>query len=355
MPVNTDSPAARATSVDGASIKVVGAVKQYGSMRALDEVTLSVRPGEFVALLGPSGSGKTTLLMSLAGFVQLDEGEVSIGGVPQTRVPTYRRNLGMVFQKYALFPHLTVEKNIAYPLRNRRWDREDKKRAIAEVLELTDMTHLAGRKVHQLSGGQQQRVALARALVYKPPVLLMDEPLGALDRKLREQVQLEIRRIHRVLGTTIIFVTHDQGEAMSMADRIAVMNHGRILQMDGPEELYNAPNSEFVAAFVGQMNFFRRESGQVRAVDAEATGAPDPAAGAQNFGIRPELMLIGADDASGLRGTVSETIFEGANRHVLVDVDGVALRVQEPASNPSRTMGDRVSLTWDRRSEVIFP
>ncbi|WP_188552114.1 ABC transporter ATP-binding protein [Sediminivirga luteola] len=342
------------STVEGAGIEITSAVKQYGGMRALDGVDLSVRPGEFVALLGPSGSGKTTLLMALAGFVDLDAGEVTIGGTPQTRVPPYKRNLGMVFQRYALFPHLTVEKNIAYPLRNRRWSRDAKKQAIAEVLELTDMSHLAGRKVHQLSGGQQQRVALARALVYKPPVLLMDEPLGALDRKLREQVQLEIRKIHRVLGTTIIFVTHDQGEAMSMADRIAVMNHGQILQTDTPEELYNRPVDEFVAAFVGKMNFFLRDpAGQDRPVDADAALDSANTGENQRFGIRPERTAIAAP-GNGLDGQVTEVIFEGSMRHVLVDVGGITVRVQESPEEPRRSLGDTVSIRWRKESEISF-
>jgi putative spermidine/putrescine transport system ATP-binding protein len=238
----------------GAAVLLSEVSKSYGAVRALDTVTLSISAGEFVTLLGPSGSGKTTMLNIVAGFVVPDSGNVEIGGRSVVGLPPYRRGLGMVFQHYALFPHMTVFENIAFPLRMRRMNASHTARSVRHVLELVRLSDLGSRYPHQLSGGQQQRIAMARAIVFDPQVLLMDEPLGALDRNLREQLQFELRRLHRQLGVTILYVTHDQQEALVMSDRVALMNMGRIVQVDTGRGLYERPNGEFVAQFLGESN-----------------------------------------------------------------------------------------------------
>ncbi len=238
----------------GVEVRLEGLVKRYGRVRAVDDVSLVVPAGCFATLLGPSGSGKTTTLMILAGFVEPDAGEVLIGGVRVTGTPAHRRGLGMVFQHYALFPHMTVFDNVAYPLRMRRMPGPAVRERVRAVLEMVQLPHAAGRYPRQLSGGQQQRVALARALVYEPRVLLMDEPLGALDRKLREQMQLELRGLQQSLGITTLYVTHDQEEAMALSDLVVVMREGRIEQAGAPNDLYERPHSRFVAEFLGAAN-----------------------------------------------------------------------------------------------------
>jgi ABC-type Fe3+/spermidine/putrescine transport system ATPase subunit len=253
--------------------------RSFGPLTVVDDVSIDVGPGEFLALLGPSGSGKTTILMTIAGFSEPDSGSVRIGGRDVTRLPLHARNIGMVFQKYALFPHMTVAQNIAFPLLQRGMAREQIRRAIAEVIGLVGLAGLEDRSSVDLSGGQQQRVALARALVYRPPVLLMDEPLGALDKKLREHLQVEIKDIQRIIGTTVIFVTHDQNEALAMADRLAVLNHGRIEQIGTPEDLYERPANSFVADFIGEANVLTgvavgRRGAAVRSGSAMAPSFP---------------------------------------------------------------------------------
>jgi spermidine/putrescine ABC transporter ATP-binding subunit len=243
------------------SIEITQVSKHYGAFQALHDVTLSIRKGEFVTLLGPSGSGKTTLLKVLAGFEPVSAGGILLEGRDITRVPPEKRNFGLVFQGYALFPHMTVHDNIAYPLRVRRHPRAEIEERVAALLKLVQLERFAGRKPHELSGGQQQRVALARALVFKPDLLLLDEPMSALDKKLRHDLQEELRAIHRTLGTTFINVTHDQEEAMHMSDRIAVMNQGRVEQFDTAHTLYRRPVSRFVAEFVGKSNIFPGQIG----------------------------------------------------------------------------------------------
>ena len=233
-------------------IAVEGVSKRYGGVTALDAVSLEIGSGEFLTLLGPSGSGKTTLLMVLAGFIRPTSGRVRVGGTDLTRVPPHKRDFGMVFQNYALFPHMTVGENVTYPLRLRGVRREEARRRVSEILALVQLEAMAGRRVDELSGGQRQRIALARAVVFEPRVLLMDEPLSALDKGLREKMQIEIRALHEALGITTVYVTHDQREALTMSDRIAVIDHGRIAQVDAPRQLYERPTSAFVAEFVGE-------------------------------------------------------------------------------------------------------
>src|SRR5262252_3250474 len=238
----------------GAEVRLEGLVKTFGATRAVDGVTLTAQAGEFLTLLGPSGSGKTTTLSCVAGFAVPTEGEVFIGGTPVTFEPPFKRNVGMVFQNYALFPHMTVAENLAFPLRMRKRPAVEIRERVAGALALVQLEGLGGRAPRQLSGGQQQRVALARALVFEPPVLLMDEPLGALDRKLRIEMQLELKHLHARLGVTVIYVTHDQEEALTLSDHIAVMNRGRIEQVGTPLDLYENPRTRFVAEFIGESN-----------------------------------------------------------------------------------------------------
>ena len=239
----------------GAPVQFRGISKHYGSFCAIHGLQLDIRAGEFMTLLGPSGSGKTTTLMLIAGFDAPSAGEILIDGAPVVRLPPYRRNVGMVFQSYALFPHMTVAENIGFPLKQRGVVRAERDAAVRRMLDLVQLPGFAGRYPQQLSGGQQQRVAIARAVVFDPQVLLMDEPLSALDKQLRDAMQMEIKRLHDRLGITFVYVTHDQGEALAMSDRVAVMNEGRVEQLASPQAVYDAPSNRFVAAFVGQANF----------------------------------------------------------------------------------------------------
>ena len=241
--------------------------KSYGDVLAVDDVSFDVEEGELVTLLGPSGSGKTTVLLAVAGFVDPDDGEILLRNGSLVKLPPYKRNIGMVFQQYALFPHMSVFDNVAYPLTVRRIKPDQRKRAVVEALKLVKLQGLEKRYPKQLSGGQQQRVALARALVFRPPVLLMDEPLGALDRKLRTEMQMEIRAIQREVGITTLYVTHDQEEALTISDRIAVMHEGRLMQIGRPMEMYERPVDAFVADFLGEANILQ---GRIVDVGADA-------------------------------------------------------------------------------------
>jgi putative spermidine/putrescine transport system ATP-binding protein len=243
-------------AVSGASVVLDRLDKCFGGVVAVSDLSLAIQPGEFITFLGPSGSGKTTTLMMIAGFEFPTGGEIYIDSRPIVRTPPYRRNIGMVFQNYALFPHLTVAENVGFPLKQRGVDKRVIAGRIADVLEIMQLSGYQARYPRQLSGGQQQRIALARAIIFNPRVLLMDEPLSALDKQLREGLQLEIKRLHEQLGITFIYVTHDQREALVMSDRVAVMNNGRIEQVGSPADLYDRPINRFVAAFVGESNFF---------------------------------------------------------------------------------------------------
>ncbi|MCC5987104.1 MAG: ABC transporter ATP-binding protein [Pararhodobacter sp.] len=274
--------------------------KRYGSTSALESFSLDVAAGEFVTLLGPSGSGKTTALNILAGFTEASEGEVYIGGRPVGALPPERRNVGMVFQNFALFPHMSVFDNVAFPLRMRKVPRREIGAKVGKALETVHLTGLTDRKPGALSGGQRQRVALARAIVASPPVLLMDECLSALDLKLREELRDEIRRIHATLGTTVVFVTHDQSEALSMSDRVAVLNEGRLCQVDRPDSIYDRPASRFVADFIGRTNILPAKAVTDSAKEAWASIRPER--------LRPEP---GPDDIH-FEGVVEERAFLGA-------------------------------------------
>ena len=319
----------------GTAVRLAGIVKDFGTTRVLHGVDLDIAPGEFVSLLGPSGCGKTTLLRILSGLEGATAGTVAFDGNDVSRVPTNRRDIGMVFQSYSLFPHLRVVDNTAFGLRRRGVAARDAATRAHDALELVGLGHLADRFPHQLSGGQQQRVALARALVTEPRVLLLDEPLSALDAKVRVQLRDEIRRIQLRLGMTTVFVTHDQEEALAVSDRIAVMNAGTIEQIGSPGELYERPASPEVAAFVGLSSVVAgvAEGQSVRVWGFELPLLRGVDAGAVEVFVRPENIRFVAADAPGADGTILESTFLGSFRRTLVRMaDGTLLTVQHPVA-----------------------
>ncbi len=297
------------------SVELVDVTKRFGTMVAVDRLNLEVRAGEFLSLLGPSGCGKTTTLRMLAGFDQPDEGFIRISGNFVQGVPPYKRDVNTVFQHYALFPHMTVAENVAYGLRQKRVPKGEIAGRVAEALDMVKMTKLAARKPKQMSGGQQQRVAVARALVNRPSVLLLDEPLGALDRKLREEMQIELKLLQSELGITFVFVTHDQEEAMGMSDRIAIMLDGHVEQLADPENVYERPASAFVAGFIGRNNFWRGVStgNGVQASDGTvfvSSSPEEPVAEGQPAlaAIRPECIQLSATDPGSATNVIAGTV-----------------------------------------------
>jgi putative spermidine/putrescine transport system ATP-binding protein len=347
--------------------------KSYdGHSLVVHDLNLSIAKGEFVTMLGPSGSGKTTCLMMLAGFEAPSDGEIRLAGRPIQNVPPYRRNIGMVFQNYALFPHMTVGENLAYPLKARKTARQDIRTRVERALDMVQMRPFENRRPHQLSGGQQQRVALARALVFEPDLVLMDEPLGALDRNLREHLQYEIKRLHQNLGVTIVYVTHDQSEALTMSDRIAVFNAGRIEQIGEPAEIYEQPQSAFVASFIGESN---RLAGTVLGSTGDLsqvglgdgitvtgrTGSPCAAGSAVLVSLRPERVQIGehaADRTNRLRGCVRDLVYLGDHLRVILDMPaGQTLIAKVPnGQNVSGLRpGETYEAGWNPEDCVILP
>ena len=297
-----------------------GLRKHYGQVRALDDVDLQVQAGEFLTLLGPSGSGKTTLLMVLAGFIRPDQGSLRFGDEEVVRLAPHKRDIGMVFQNYALFPHMDVAANIAYPLRLRGVKGGEVERRVAQALQTVQLEGFGARRVHELSGGQRQRVALARAIVFEPRIVLMDEPLSALDKQLRERMQIELRRLHDQLGTTTIYVTHDQREALTMSDRIAVIHGGRVRQLDTPRRLYDQPADRFVAEFIGESSLLPVQLDGPRCHCAGQPLRLPQAAAAQGRGLlmlRPERLQVLADEATPdpalnvLRAEVTDRVYQG--------------------------------------------
>lgn len=328
------------------SISLSGIRKSYGGAPpALDDVTLKVTSGEFITLLGPSGSGKTTLLMVIAGFTRPDGGSLEVGGVEMIGLPPHRRNIGVVFQNYALFPHMNVRENVAYPLRLRNTPNDERDRRVGEALTLVQLEALAARKINELSGGQKQRVALARAIVFSPRILLMDEPLSALDKNLRTQMQIELKRLHRSLGMTTICVTHDQGEAVTMSDRIAVMNRGRIVQIGTPRDIYERPVDRFVAGFVGESSLVPVSiRGGIVQVAGCPLGLPLPDeirdADTGVLVLRPErLQLLSSPKAelNCITATVRDVVYHG-------DSVGVHVALADGAEVVTRRAGDRRAL-----------
>jgi putative spermidine/putrescine transport system ATP-binding protein len=351
----------------GAAIALTGLRRQYGSVVAVDDVTLAIEPGEFVTLLGPSGSGKTTTLNLLAGFEQPDAGTIEVGGVDLSRTPAHERNLGVVFQNYALFPHLDVAANVGFGLRERKVDRTTRGRLVTQALETVDLAGMQHRRPTQLSGGQQQRVALARAIAYQPPVLLMDEPLGALDRKLRDQMQLELRRIHREVGSTVVFVTHDQEEALALSDRIAVFNHGHIEQVGTGTDLYERPESMFIATFLGESTIVRGAvesdtrgtflslgSGRLRATGSLPSGSR------AGIMVRPERMALTKDrpdHREAVEVDVLEEVYLGSTRKFALRLpDGSEGLAREAVTTTSEVRpGDRAWASWSTTDGVLLP
>ncbi len=335
--------------------------RSFGAVAALDDVSLEIRENEFFALLGPSGCGKTTLLRILAGFDQPDTGSVTLGGEDLLRVPPNKRPVNLMFQSYALFPHLSVERNIAYGLEREGRPRDEIRQRVADVMQTVGITETARRRPAQLSGGQRQRVALARAIVKRPRLLLLDEPLSALDRKVRGEMQLELKRLQHEVGITFVVVTHDQEEAMSMADRIAVLQHGRVEQLAPPVELYERPRSLFVARFIGSNNLFQGtvDPAGVAVTDvgllpASDTGSMAPGTTAW-LGIRPEHVMV-VESAATLVGVVMDTQFYGGLSSLAVEVAGRSDPVIVTQQGVTRVgRGTQVGLAWDPDRAVVLP
>jgi putative spermidine/putrescine transport system ATP-binding protein len=376
----TETPTTDRPATNAAALALHNLVKRFADVVAVDDVSLDVATGEFVTLLGPSGSGKTTTLRLIAGFTAPDGGSIEIDGRNVERMPPYRRDVGMVFQNYALFPHMTAAQNIAFPLEMRRVGRNDIKKAVADALSLVKLDGMGGRYPRQLSGGQQQRIALARAVVFRPRLLLMDEPLGALDKKLRESLQLEILRISRQLGATVIYVTHDQEEALVMSDRIAIFNQGRIEQLGTGGDLYERPTSLFVADFIGESNilrgqierdgeaaWLRRKGWRWRIAEGAVERAGLTEAATAALVIRPERLEIrspdrGTEGGDGrppgvnlVEAAVTEVLYLGPSRkYALTLPDGQPAVVRQPASAPGDSrVGDRVVLAWAPDDAVL--
>jgi spermidine/putrescine ABC transporter ATP-binding subunit len=363
--------------VDELAVRADAITKRFDQAVAVDQVTLDVYRGEFLSFLGPSGCGKTTTLRVIAGFEEPDAGTITIMGVDMTDRPPHHRNLGMVFQNYALFPHMTVFDNVAFGLKMRKVRSSDLKERVTKVLDLVQLSQMQERYPRQLSGGQQQRVALARAIVIEPYVLLLDEPLSNLDAKLRKAMQTELRDLQQRLGITAIYVTHDQEEAMTVSDRIVVMNHGQIMQLGTPAEVYRKPANEFVAGFIGQVNFIR---GRIERADGGWTFVGDPElvipipdqavhAGARRAGepvelaVRPEAILIasctdGAVSPMGLPAVVMRSVYTGASTTYHVRLDGGhSLQVvdQDRPESQHWSEGDAVTVVLSPESLFVVP
>ncbi|QKJ21057.1 ABC transporter ATP-binding protein [Microbacterium hominis] len=362
--------AGTATLEGRGAVRLEGVTKNYGEAVAVDDLSLSIEPGEFISFLGPSGCGKTTTLRMIAGFEHPDAGQISISGTSVLNVPPYRRDVNTVFQAYALFPHLSVAENVAYGLQQRRTPKSEVRERVSQALDMVQMRSFGDRKPTQLSGGQQQRVALARALVNRPAVLLLDEPLGALDRQLREEMQLELKLLQSRLGITFVFVTHDQGEALSMSDRIAIMRAGRIEQLADADTVYARPASAYVAAFVGQQNFFHgaaTDDGSAVASPHALVRAAEPALAGVAQGeaaVRPEFIRIEADDPAAesaepntARGSLIGVSHLGDTMQYLVRLgDEQSLIVRRPTPDaPALRVGDTVRCSWSAHHVLLFP
>jgi len=364
------------TTGTGKPLSVTALRKTYGGVTAVDEVSMEIAAGEFVTFLGSSGSGKTTTLMMIAGFCEPDSGSIVVGGREVTRLAPQKRGLGFVFQQYLLFPHMSVWENVAFPLQLRGVPKAELRRRVGETLEMAGLSAMSHRRPRELSGGQQQRVALCRALVYRPPVILMDEPLGALDKKLRDQLQTEIKRIQRELGLTVIYVTHDQEEALVLSDRIAVMRDGRIDQFDTPQELFERPRTPFVADFLGAANFL---PGHVEERTADHTlvrldsggllkACPQPApqsapqsaprAARVRAAVQPGRLALCPPEHGFCTGTVEAVTYVGtlvrATVRPLGGTPGDLVRLELPAGH-APALGERVGLTAAPANVSVFP
>ena len=363
----TNRPSAPRTSgadADAAYVRFDNVQKSYdGVTLVVKSLNLGIAEGEFLTMLGPSGSGKTTCLMMLAGFEPATHGEIFLNTRPINRVPPHKRGIGMVFQNYALFPHMTVEENLLFPLEVRRMPRDEARRRVAKVLEMVELPEFAGRRPAQLSGGQQQRVAVARALVFEPALVLMDEPLGALDKQLREQMQYEIKHIHENLGVTVVYVTHDQSEALTMSDRIAVFDDGIIQQLSTPDDLYERPQNSFVAHFIGENNTLHGTVTEVRNGECRVAvdGGGEVSALAVNvdgvntrttLSLRPERAEIDPPSVDGLNtleGRVEELIYLGDHIRTRLTVaghDDFIVKVPNTHSHRPMVVGETATVAW---------
>lgn len=359
------TPIATTTAGVGKSLQLRNLVKRYGNFAAVDDVSCDLQAGEFLTLLGPSGSGKSTTLMMVAGFETPNEGTISVDGHPVTSLTARERNFGVVFQGYALFPHVSALHNVEFPLRMRGVDRATRRKLAMEMLEKVGLSSMAHRRPRELSGGQQQRVALARALVFKPNALLLDEPLGALDKNMREKMQYEIKELQKTLGITVLFVTHDQEEAMSMSDRIAVMNEGKIVQIGTPDDVYRRPQTKFVANFLGETNML---DGLIASTGAESAklALPGNEGGSAMFmqqpsayvsgnkatmTVRPEkIRFLAAGEQADwqLTGKVVQHTFLGRQLRSVVDIGGTTFNVisQDGPVSSAINRGDEVMIGW---------
>jgi spermidine/putrescine transport system ATP-binding protein len=358
----TNQPAAVAEAAAPADVRLVGLTKRFDEVTAVDGISLEIPRGSFFALLGPSGCGKTTTLRMIGGFEEPTAGRIFLGDRDVVGLPPYKRDVNTVFQSYALFPHLSIFENVAFGLRRRRTRGDELRRQVGEALELVALGGLGARKPKQLSGGQQQRVALARALVNRPRVLLLDEPLGALDLKLRKQMQLELKRIQHEVGITFVHVTHDQEEAMTMADAIAVMNNGRIEQLGSPEELYERPRTEFVAGFLGISNLLPGTAagdglvrldggGEVRVAADALTGR----GGRVAVGVRPEKIRLGPG-ANTIDGRVVETAYIGVATQYVVETTHGPVHVYVQNAEPGTSVapeGEPVTISFDPEAAFV--
>ena len=350
-------------------LKLTDIGKAYGAVDAAKDINLDVAPGEFVTFLGPSGSGKTTTLMMVAGFTEPTEGHIHLEGKPLDPIPVWKRDIGMVFQHYALFPHMSVAQNVAFPLEMRGVRKADRRARVEEAMEMVGLDGFGLRLPKELSGGQQQRVALARAMVFKPRLLLMDEPLGALDKKLREHMQIEIMHLHKNLGATVLYVTHDQEEALVMSDRIAVFNDGRIEQIGTPHDLYEDPQTKFVADFIGETNFVTgrieaaaNHSAKVRGLSGRMS-TPMSDGTAAVLAVRPERLHVvsgksATDDDNTLIGTVKELIYLGQSRKAIFALeDGTEVAALEQAARAEVTaleIGAQATLSFRSKDARIL-
>ena len=352
----------RAPAASTADVRLVDVTKRFDDVVAVDGLSLEIERGSFFALLGPSGCGKTTTLRMIGGFEEPTEGTIYLGNRPVTGLPPYKRDVNTVFQSYALFPHLSVLENVGFGLRRRGMKTKDVRGRVREMLRIVGLEGMEGRKPRQLSGGQQQRVALARALVNRPQVLLLDEPLGALDLKLRKQMQLELKAIQHDVEITFIHVTHDQEEAMTMADRIAVMNNGHVEQLGAPTELYETPQTAFVAGFLGVSNlvlgvvsgpdFVRLDGGPEVRVPRDALAGR---AGAVAVGIRPEKIELGVDHPNRLEGTIVESAYVGVATQYIVETPCGRLTVYVQNAKPGSVAAHsgRVALSWNPEATFV--
>jgi len=363
-------PRAEREAGRGVAVRLAGITKRFGDFVAVDDLNLDIYEGEFFSLLGPSGCGKTTTLRMIAGFEEPTEGEISVAGEEVQGVPPYRRPVNTVFQSYAIFPHLNVFDNVAFGLRRAKVPKDEVASRVADACEMVQLAGFEKRKPGMLSGGQQQRVALARALVNRPKVLLLDEPLGALDLKLRKEMQLELKSLQEEVGITFVYVTHDQEEALTMSDRIAVMNEGKVQQLAGPTTLYETPANRFVAGFIGQTNVF---SGTVETADGDRTTLRTPEGlrveavaregGSPREGeevhaaVRPEKVRFGGSGDNVSAAEVKQVVYLGASTQYIVELEGggkLVLYQQNAHDAAGPSDGDGVSVAWDAQNCLVL-